>query len=90
MFSKIACHCLFNLQEMVGGVLAIKPDQFRAANGLSNRFFGWGGEDDDFYLRLLRADLAPVRLAARPGRYVALKHTKQSPAPNLHHKLQQV
>ena len=36
---------------MFGGVVALKPEQFVAANGFSNRFHGWGGEDDDFYGR---------------------------------------
>jgi len=30
------------LKEMVGGVLAITTEHFKAVNGFSNRFFGWG------------------------------------------------
>jgi GT2 family glycosyltransferase len=74
---------------MVGGVLAITPEHFQAANGFSNRFFGWGGEDDDFYARLRSANLTLGRLAGALGRYVALKHRKQPPADNLHQRLQQ-
>ena len=37
----------------VGGVTAIRPEQYREMNGYSNQFEGWGGEDDDFKLRLV-------------------------------------
>lgn len=37
---------------LVGGVLAVRSDQYQAVNGFSNRFLQWGGEDDDFYGRL--------------------------------------
>uniref|UniRef100_A0A915PMP6 Beta-1,4-N-acetylgalactosaminyltransferase n=1 Tax=Setaria digitata TaxID=48799 RepID=A0A915PMP6_9BILA len=34
-------------KEIVGGVLAISMDDYRAVNGYSNMYWGWGGEDDD-------------------------------------------
>jgi hypothetical protein len=37
--------------SMVGGVLAITKAQYLAVNGFSNRYWGWGGEDDDFGYR---------------------------------------
>ena len=78
-----------DVKEMVGGVLAIRPDHFQAANGFSNQFYGWGGEDDDFYARLCSVSLQPQQLSSQLGRYVALRHTKQPPADNLHQRLQQ-
>ncbi len=27
------------------------PEHIEAANGFPNRFYGWGGEDDDIYAR---------------------------------------
>ena len=36
-----------------GGVAAMKTEHFRLVNGFSNKFFGWGGEDDDLYNRLI-------------------------------------
>jgi predicted glycosyltransferase involved in capsule biosynthesis len=74
---------------MVGGVLAITPEQFKTVNGFSNQFYGWGGEDDDFYSRLRSANLEPWQLSSTLGRYAALKHTKQEPADNLHLRLEQ-
>ncbi|KAF2355857.1 Galactosyltransferase N-terminal, partial [Trinorchestia longiramus] len=31
---------------LVGGVLAVRGDHFLKANGYSNMYWGWGGEDD--------------------------------------------
>jgi len=36
-------------------VVGISPQQYRAANGHSNRYWGWGGEDNDMEFRLARA-----------------------------------
>ena len=34
-------------EDIFGGVSAIFPEQFKAVNGYPNRYWGWGGEDDD-------------------------------------------
>ena len=36
-----------------GGVSQIPRNVFEAINGNSNQFFGWGGEDDDLWNRLV-------------------------------------
>ena len=35
-----------------GGVTAITPEQYKKANGHSNQFWGWGGEDNDMEYRI--------------------------------------
>lgn len=35
-----------------GGVIALTPAAYRKINGFSNMFWGWGGEDDDFFQRM--------------------------------------
>jgi len=35
-----------------GGAISVRCDQFVAANGYSNEYWGWGKEDDDFLFRL--------------------------------------
>ena len=57
--------------KFMGGVTLINCEDFRAVNGFSNEFWGWGAEDDDFYLRLVRNGLSPHR---RDGLYDTLPH----------------
>lgn len=57
-----------------GGVSALTREQYEAINGFSNEFFGWGGEDDDFYNRVAWAKMSVYRLISDVGRYSALEH----------------
>ena len=34
-----------------GGVCSFTDEQLRKINGFSNKFFGWGGEDDKIGMR---------------------------------------
>ena len=43
------------------------------------RFWGWGGEDDDFYRRMKSKGLKPTALSPEQGKYQALSH-KQAKA----------
>lgn len=36
-------------RTLFGGAVAILSEQMTKVNGMSNNFYGWGGEDDDFY-----------------------------------------
>lgn len=44
-------------------------------------FYGWGGEDDDFYFRINQAGLSIIRLEQRVAKYLMLNHSKESPNP---------
>eukprot|EP00928_Gymnodinium_smaydae_P039024 TRINITY_DN26763_c0_g1_i1.p1 TRINITY_DN26763_c0_g1~~TRINITY_DN26763_c0_g1_i1.p1 ORF type:complete len:965 (-),score=211.78 TRINITY_DN26763_c0_g1_i1:150-3044(-) len=39
-------------KDNVGGVVSLSPQHWERINGFSNEYQGWGGEDDDLYLRL--------------------------------------
>jgi hypothetical protein len=54
-----------------GGVLATTIDSYEYVNGYSNRYWGWGAEDDDFLVRLW-VHQVPFERAA--GRYQCLPH----------------
>jgi hypothetical protein len=50
---------LFN--HNFGGVTAVSKKHLEATNGMSNRYWGWGAEDDDFLMRCLFAELHPCK-----------------------------
>mmetsp|Transcript_135847 Transcript_135847/g.434632 ORF Transcript_135847/g.434632 Transcript_135847/m.434632 type:complete len:1300 (+) Transcript_135847:161-4060(+) len=43
--------------DNVGGVVSLSPAHWNQINGFSNEYDGWGGEDDDLYLRLKQNSL---------------------------------
>ncbi|XP_073944892.1 beta-1,4-N-acetylgalactosaminyltransferase bre-4-like [Choristoneura fumiferana] len=63
---------------LVGGVFAIRSDQYKEVNGFSNRFLGWGGEDDDFYSRLSMHDMKISRFPRSMSRYTMLAHRPEA------------
>ncbi|KOB77460.1 Beta-1,4-galactosyltransferase, partial [Operophtera brumata] len=62
--------------ELVGGALAIRADQYVAVDGFSNRFEGWGGEDDDMHARIRAHQLDVVRFPRTRARYSMLVHAQ--------------
>ena len=65
-----------------GGVTAMSTQDFATVNGYSNGFWGWGGEDDDLYHRVISHNLTvthpfPIKVA----RYTALNHQRAKPNP---------
>lgn len=48
---------LFQQPTFIGGILLLKNEDFEAVNGMSNKYWGWGLEDDEFYVRLKDAGL---------------------------------
>lgn len=54
-------HPQYNYEKYLGGILLIKNDHFELVNGMSNRYFGWGLEDDEFYTRIQSKNLQIFR-----------------------------
>ncbi len=53
-------HPIFNIrQDFFGGITIFTPAQMLAVNGYGTNYWGWGKEDDNMRLRLLRANMWP-------------------------------
>ncbi|WAR21110.1 B4GT7-like protein, partial [Mya arenaria] len=50
-------HPLYHYPTFIGGILLITKKHFSQVNGMSNRYYGWGREDDEFYVRLKKGGL---------------------------------
>lgn len=49
-------HPEYNYSTFIGGVLMVSRQNFLSTNGMSARYWGWGREDDFFYIRLRQAN----------------------------------
>ncbi|KAM4045218.1 beta-1,4-galactosyltransferase 4-like [Anomaloglossus baeobatrachus] len=65
-------------KENFGGVIAMTREQIAKANGYSNNYWGWGGEDDDFYYRVQLGKMEVLRPAREVARYRMLFHTRDA------------
>lgn len=54
-----------------GAVVGFPNEQFAAANGFSNEYWGWGAEDKEL---MLRCKLIGLEFGKRDGSYLALPH----------------
>lgn len=54
-------HPNYNYDKYFGGILLINNKHFELVNGFSNRYFGWGLEDDEFYARVKAAKIPIFR-----------------------------
>merc|ERR1712072_435839 len=68
-----------------GGVGAFLREHFENVNGMSNLFWGWGGEDDDLYKRIVKKGYKLTRPSIKVGRYTMIKvkhHRSHGANPN--------
>lgn len=54
-------HPIYDYPNFLGGIVLLSHETFRKVNGLTNNFWGWGLEDDDFRVRLQEAGIAIER-----------------------------
>ena len=52
----------------------MSTSHYRILNGFSNQFWGWGGEDDDMYDRIMMKDLGLIRFSGEEQRMMTLPH----------------
>ncbi|KAM4710325.1 beta-1,4-galactosyltransferase 1-like isoform 2-T2 [Discoglossus pictus] len=61
-----------------GGIVAFTQEQFLKVNGFSNRFWGWGGEDDELYMRVVAARMKIERPDQTIARSRMISHKRDS------------
>lgn len=54
-------HPKYHYAEYIGGVLLLTMNNFDRMNGMSNNYWGWGREDDEFRARLAGANMVRER-----------------------------
>lgn len=59
---------------MVGGAFLLQIAHYKKLNGYSNRYFGWGQEDDDMYERVRFVFKEVKHIDQKFGSYHALQH----------------
>ncbi|CAK1555896.1 unnamed protein product [Leptosia nina] len=64
-----------------GGVSAMTLEQFTKVNGFSNRYWGWGGEDDDMFHRMKKMHYHITRYNMSIAVYTMLDHEESAPNP---------
>lgn len=54
-------HPRYHYKTFIGGILLINREHYFQVNGMSNKYWGWGLEDDEFYVRLKEENLLVYR-----------------------------
>lgn len=67
---------------LVGGVTAMTSEHYVLVNGFSNKYYGWGGEDDDFSMRITSKGLSIVRYPREMSRYTMMLHEPEQTNEN--------
>ena len=64
--------------KIFGGAVQIPETIFEKVNGFSNRFYGWGGEDDEMYQRLfIFNDFNLIREPIEHAKYMMINHSHE-------------
>lgn len=62
--------------QYFGGVSALSKEQFLTINGFPNNYWGWGGEDDDIFNRLVFRGMSISRPNAVVGKCRMIRHSR--------------
>jgi hypothetical protein len=66
----------YTFSDFLGGIISFSKKDFQRINGFPNDFWGWGGEDDAMYNRLVSARI-PVLKVNGDEKIKGLEHTPQ-------------
>ncbi|XP_066430322.1 beta-1,4-galactosyltransferase 1 [Eleutherodactylus coqui] len=64
--------------QYFGGVAALSKQQFEKINGFPNNFWGWGGEDDDIYNRIVSRGMSISRPDGITGKCRMIRHDRDA------------
>ena len=76
-------HPKYDYPDFIGGIMLINTADFERVNGMSNRYWGWGLEDDEFRARLVQSNVTigrPDVSAIDTGRHRTFKHVHAAAA----------
>ncbi|XP_028272387.1 beta-1,4-galactosyltransferase 1 [Parambassis ranga] len=62
--------------QYFGGVSSLSKEQFVKINGFPNNYWGWGGEDDDIYRRLVAKGMSISRPSGDVGKCRMIRHSR--------------
>ncbi|CBY12736.1 unnamed protein product [Oikopleura dioica] len=66
-------------KKIFGGIVQLDNEMFKAVNGFSNEFWGWGGEDDDMFRRVVKGEKITIhRKQPQFARYKMIEHKRDS------------
>ncbi|XP_063602949.1 beta-1,4-galactosyltransferase 4-like [Penaeus indicus] len=68
--------------KYLGCANALTGWQVERVNGWSNRYFGWGGEDNDMLRRIKASGMNVVRMNENVATYTMLNHPRAKKNPN--------
>jgi len=69
-----------HLPLFFGGVCSLTTEQFETLDGYPNNFWGWGGEDEELYHRIVDYDMTILNPIS--GGFVELEHIHTKTLPN--------
>ncbi|KAK6493358.1 beta-1,4-galactosyltransferase 1 [Huso huso] len=63
-------------QQYFGGISSLSKEQFEKINGFPNNYWGWGGEDDDIYNRIVSKGMGISRPDGTIGKCRMIRHNR--------------
>lgn len=72
--SAPSLHPKYHYPKFIGGIFLMTDEQFKKVNGLSTKFWGWGREDDELYMRIKDAEMTVFRPVGIKTGYNTFKH----------------
>ncbi|XP_053324069.1 beta-1,4-galactosyltransferase 1-like [Spea bombifrons] len=63
-------------KTLFGGIVAFTKEQYLNINGFSNSFWGWGGEDDELYQRVVAAGMIIERAPQNISKAKMMTHMR--------------